>query len=64
MLIQQQLAGRPGLINPKLYQLGPSGIDAGNRDVTTGNNSYNGVRGLFSGAGLRPSQWMEHARYR
>lgn len=44
MLIQQ-LDGRQGLINPELYQLGPQGLDAGIRDVTTGNNNYHGVKG-------------------
>jgi subtilase family serine protease len=45
MLIQQELSERPGLINQRLYQLGPSEAAAGIRDVTLGNNSYNGVKG-------------------
>jgi subtilase family serine protease len=45
MLVQQENAGRVGLFNPTLYALGPSGAGAGIRDVTTGNNSFNGVKG-------------------
>jgi subtilase family serine protease len=51
MLIQQELAGRPGPINPKLYQLGPSGTADGIREVSSGNNSYNGVKGYSAGLG-------------
>jgi subtilase family serine protease len=58
MLIQQELGARPGLINPTLYQLGPSGIDAGIRDVTSGNNSYNGVKGYSAVPGYdQASGW-------
>ena len=35
----------PPAINPELYKLGPSGPAAGLRDVTTGDNSFNGVKG-------------------
>jgi subtilase family serine protease len=45
MLIQQELGERPGPINPELYKLGPLGASAGLRDVTTGDNSFNGVKG-------------------
>jgi len=44
MLIQQK-EGRVGLINPRLYALGPLGAAAGIRDVTEGNNGYNGAKG-------------------
>jgi kumamolisin len=51
MLIQQELGKRPGLINSHLYQLGRSEASAGLRDVTSGNNSFNGVRGYKAVAG-------------
>ena len=58
MLIQQELGARPGLINPTLYQLGPSGTAAGIRDVTSGNNSYNGVKGYSAVPGYdQASGW-------
>jgi subtilase family serine protease len=58
MLIQQELGTRPGLINPELYRLGPSGAAAGIRDVTTGNNSYNGVNGYSAVPGYdQASGW-------
>ena len=38
--------GRLGNINPRRYQLGPFGDTVGIRDVTTGNNSFNGVTGF------------------
>jgi subtilase family serine protease len=57
MLIQQELAIRPGLINFELYQLGPSG-NSGIRDVTLGNNSYNGVKGYSAVPGYdQASGW-------
>ena len=45
MLIQQELGERPGPINPKLYKLDLQVAAAGLRDVTTGDNSFNGVKG-------------------
>jgi pseudomonalisin len=58
MLIQQELATRPGLINPTLYQLGPSGDAAGIRDVTRGDNSYNGAKGYSAVPGYdQASGW-------
>ncbi|HTT74742.1 MAG TPA: S53 family peptidase [Candidatus Binataceae bacterium] len=58
MLIQQELDTRPGLINSALYQLGPSGAKAGIRDVTSGNNSYNGVKGYAAVPGYdQASGW-------
>jgi subtilase family serine protease len=58
MLIQQELGGRPGLLNTKLYQLGPSEASAGIQDVTTGNNSYNGVKGYAAVRGYdQASGW-------
>jgi subtilase family serine protease len=50
-LIAQKSSARPGNINPKLYALGGLGGVAGLRDVTSGNNSFNGVTGFSAGVG-------------
>jgi subtilase family serine protease len=62
-LIDQQ-SGRPGNIDTRLYQLGPSGSSVGLRDITTsndsanhsvGSNTYNGVAGFTTGTGYDQS---------
>lgn len=46
-LIEQKSRGRLGRINDRLYQLASAANPAGNglRDITVGNNSFNGVTG-------------------
>jgi subtilase family serine protease len=45
-----QMLGRPiGFLNPYLYALGPTG--RGFHDITTGNNSFDGVPGYSAGPG-------------
>jgi subtilase family serine protease len=49
-----QLAGRPlGPLNPKLYSLGTHGTLF--RDITVGNNSFNGVSGYSATTGWDPT---------
>jgi subtilase family serine protease len=43
--------GRLGNMNPRIYFMGPYSTGAGLRDVTTGNNSFNGVAGFSAGSG-------------
>jgi len=52
-LIEQKSHGRLGRINDKIYQLASSAnaVADGYRDVTSGNNSYNGVTGYSAGPG-------------
>jgi subtilase family serine protease len=52
MLIQQENAGRVGLLNLPLYAIAPSGASAGLRDVVSGNNSFNGVKGYTAVLGF------------
>lgn len=47
----QRAGARIGSINPMLYSLGGLGFAAGLRNVTSGNNTFNGVPGLSAGAG-------------
>ncbi len=42
---------RIGLMNPRLYELGNMGSESGLIDVTTGDNSFNGVIGYSAGPG-------------
>jgi subtilase family serine protease len=52
-LIAQKKKSRPGNLNPRLYQLAAGGLAAaGIRDVTTGNNNFNGVTGFTAGTGF------------
>ena len=52
VLANQHRATRLGLINPRLYSLAQSGLlTNGIEDVTSGNNSYNGVIGYNAGVG-------------
>ena len=51
-IAQQHGAARLGLLNPAIYSLAQNGLLAnGIEDVTSGNNSYNGVTGYSAGAG-------------
>jgi len=51
-LADQAAGHRLGLINPELYAMGETGAAAdGLVDVTTGNNSYGGVKGNQAGRG-------------
>jgi subtilase family serine protease len=52
-LIAQLKGGRLGSMNPRIYQLGAldNSYQSGLRDVTSGNNSYNGVTGFNAVAG-------------
>src|SRR5216683_4242788 len=52
-LIAQKHGTRLGNMNPKIYQLGAlnSAARSGLRDVTTGNNNWNGVTGFTAGTG-------------
>lgn len=43
--------GRPGPMNPRLYQLGNMGSGTGLVDVTSGDNSFDGVIGYTAGPG-------------
>ena len=49
-LLAQVQGGRLGNLNPLLYRLGTA-KSAGLRDVTTGNNNFNGVTGYNAGPG-------------
>jgi subtilase family serine protease len=52
-LIAQLKKGRPGPINPRIYAMANAGLAAsGFRDVTTGNNNFNGVVGFSAGPGF------------
>ncbi|HEX7660789.1 MAG TPA: S53 family peptidase [Pseudonocardiaceae bacterium] len=51
-LATQLRGGRLGFINPALYRLGPLGGAVGIVDVTSGNNSFAGVRGYAAGPGF------------
>jgi hypothetical protein len=51
-IAKQQNATRLGLIDPMLYSLAQASLSAnGIEDVTSGNNSYNGVTGFNAGVG-------------
>jgi hypothetical protein len=51
-IAKQQNATRLGLIDPTLYSLAQASLSAnGIEDVTSGNNSYNGVTGFNAGVG-------------
>jgi len=52
-LIAQTSGGRLGNMNPRIYQLGAlnNSSQSGLRDVTSGNNSYNGVTGFSAASG-------------
>jgi pseudomonalisin len=52
-LIAQLQGSRPGPLNPRIYALANAGAaTAGFRDVTTGNNDFNGVTGFVAGPGF------------
>ena len=52
MIANQHGGARLGLLNPTIYSLANTGLLAnGIEDVTSGNNSYNGVTGYNAGAG-------------
>jgi subtilase family serine protease len=51
-LLVQQSGAKVGSINPRVYALASAGqAAAGFHDITTGNNSYNGVLGFSAGPG-------------
>jgi subtilase family serine protease len=51
-LLVQKSGGKVGSINPKVYALASVGqAAAGFHDITTGNNSFNGVTGFSAGPG-------------
>ncbi len=62
-VLAQKLGASPGPMNPLIYQLalrqyGPEGADSGFHDITTGNNSVNGVTGFEAGPGYdRDTGW-------
>ena len=58
-VIEQKKGARLGLINTRLYQMANAGLAAnGFRDVTTGNNNYNGVTGFSAGVSYdRATGW-------
>jgi subtilase family serine protease len=52
VIAKQKGGARLGLINPTIYSLAARGLAAnGIEDVSSGNNSYNGVTGYSTGAG-------------
>ncbi len=52
-LIAQLSGGRPGPLNPRIYTMANAGqATSGYRDVTTGNNDFNGVVGFNAGPGF------------
>jgi subtilase family serine protease len=52
VIAAQAGAARLGLLNPRIYSLAAGGLlSNGIEDVTSGNNSYNGVTGFNAGAG-------------
>ena len=52
VIANQHGGARLGLLNPTIYSLAKTGLLAnGIEDVTSGNNSYNGVTGYNAGAG-------------
>ncbi len=54
-LIGDRIGGRLGGVNPVLYALGKAQLDGGVaafHDVTSGNNSFNGVTGYAAGPGF------------
>ncbi len=52
-LIAQIMGSRPGPLNPRIYALAKAGLAAsGFRDVTTGNNNFNGVAGFSADVGF------------
>ncbi|HYB90583.1 MAG TPA: S53 family serine peptidase [Candidatus Binataceae bacterium] len=60
LVAQQAGEARAGNLNAKIYALGALGnaASSGLRDVTTGNNSFNGVAGYAAGIGYdRASGW-------
>ena len=59
-LMSQQSGNRVGNLNTRIYQLGAeaNGAATGIRDVTTGNNSFDGVAGFSAGPGFdKASGW-------
>jgi subtilase family serine protease len=58
-LLVQESGGKVGSINPPLYTLASAGqAAAGFHDITTGNNSFNGVQGFGAGPGYdRVTGW-------
>ena len=59
-LIAQENGAKVGNLNTRIYQLGAlnDGATAGIRDVTSGNNSFNGVTGFTAGPGYnKASGW-------
>ena len=59
-LISQQEGAWVGNLNTRIYQLGVEndGATTGIRDVTSGNNSFNGVTGFSAGPGYdKASGW-------
>ncbi len=59
-LMSQQSGNRVGNLNTRIYQLGAeaNGAATGIRDVTTGNNSFDGVAGFSAGPGYdKASGW-------
>lgn len=58
-IARQEHQPRLGLINPRLYSLAQAGLSTnGIEDVTSGNNSYNGVTGYNAHAGYdRVTGW-------
>ena len=51
-LLAQKSGGKVGSINPRVYALASAGqAAAGFHDITTGNNSFNGVTGFSAGPG-------------
>jgi subtilase family serine protease len=58
-LATQENNGKPlGYLNPTLYKMGPQGKKVGLVDVTSGNNTYDGVTGYDCAKGFDvPSGW-------
>jgi kumamolisin len=58
-IIVQKKGGRLGLMNTRLYQMALAGLSTnGFRDVTSGNNNFNGVTGFTAVAGYdRSTGW-------
>lgn len=57
-LLSQKVAGRVGNLNIGLYSIGPAGVSSGLTDVTSGNNSFNGVKGFKAVKGYdRATGW-------
>jgi subtilase family serine protease len=57
-LLSQKVASRIGNLNTGLYSIGPSGASSGLMDVTSGNNTFNGVKGFKAVKGYsRATGW-------